>query len=474
MSAKSRRAVAVVAVLFLLVAGGLAALYLTSRREVTTSSAEAYRAYQEGLENFRRYYFKEAQVGYARALALDPNFAMAMLRLAGLSSHDQAVSLVERASRLRGRLSERERMFVDMAYAEIQRKPEERNKIARAIFEKYPDDVDAAMVLSGIEMSQGHAERALEIYSGLLAINPNNAGVYNQIGYYYALRGDYDKAMESLKTYQFMAPDQANPYDSLGEVQAYSGRYDEAIANLNKALSLKPDFFDSLAHLGVAYEGKGDSDRAIENYLKAARVTSIEGRRGGYLGAALRVAYFAGDVPAARRIAQEIENLPNKEKQQEVQRAYPGIALDLMEGRPADAERRLTEIRPKLEAMFEKQKSDPGYKPYFPEWNMLMAAAKAKQGKNDEAIALCEELINPPRPGDGFESRLWVYEGRAILAGLLARKGDIDRAEKLLAENHKWNPSWAPSRPFELAVEQARREKLLAASGDTASQKAPR
>ncbi len=474
MSVKSRRAVAVVAVLFLLVAGGLAALYLTSRREVTTSSAEAYRAYQEGLENFRRYYFKEAQVGFARALALDPNFAMAMLRLAGLSNHDQAVSLIERASRLRGRLSERERMFVDMANTEIQRKPEERNRIARAIFEKYPDDVDAAMVMSGIEMSQGHAERALEIYNGLLAINPNNVGVYNQIGYYYAWRGDYDKAMESFKKYQFMAPDQANPYDSIGEVQAYSGRYDEAIANLNRALSLKPDFFDSLSHLGIAYEGKGDYDRAIENCLKAAKVTSIEGRRGNYLGQALRVAYFAGDVPAARRIAQEIENLP-KDKQDEVHRvAIPGIALDLMEGRPAEAERRLTELRPKLEAMFEKQKSDPGYKPYFPEWNLLMAAAKAKLGKNDEAIALCEELINPPRPWDSFEGRLWVYEGRGILAGLLARKGDLDRAEKLVAENHKWNPSWAPMRPFELVVEQARRERVMAASGSAAGQKVTR
>ncbi len=463
MSAKSRRAVAIVTVLFLLVAGVLAALYLTNRRDVTTSSAAAYQAYQEGLENFRRYYFKEAQVGFARALALDPNFAMAMLRLAGLSNRDQAASLIERAGRLRGRLTARERLFVDMANAEIQRNVEERNKIARAIFEKYPDDVDAAMVMSGIAMSQGHAEKALEIYSGLLAANPNNAGVYNQIGYYYAWRGEYDKAMESLKKYQFMAPDQANPYDSLGEVQAYSGHYDEAIANLNKALSLKPDFFDSIGHLGVAYEGKGDYGRAIENYMKAAKVTSIENRRSGFLGQAFRVAYFAGDVPAARRIVQQIENLP-RDKQDEVHREIPGIVLDLMEGKPADAERRLTEIRPKLEAMFEKEKRDPGSKPYFPEWDLLMAAASAKQGRNDEAIALCEELINPPRPWDSFEGRLWVYEGRAILAGLLARKGDLDRAEKLLAENHKWNPSWAPMRPYELVVEQARREKVLAAS----------
>ncbi len=89
MSVKSRRAIALIAVVFLLVAGGLAALYLSNRREVTTSSAAAYEAYREGIENIQRFYRKEAQVAFARALALDPNFAMAMLRLAGLSNSDQ-------------------------------------------------------------------------------------------------------------------------------------------------------------------------------------------------------------------------------------------------------------------------------------------------------------------------------------------------------------------------------------------------
>ena len=119
MSARSRRAVALVAVAFLLVAGGLAALYLTNRREVTTTSAAAYEAYRDGVANERRFYMKDAQVGYAKALELDPNFAMAMLRLAAQSSKEQAVSLIDRASRLRGRLNDRERLYVDMAQAQM-------------------------------------------------------------------------------------------------------------------------------------------------------------------------------------------------------------------------------------------------------------------------------------------------------------------------------------------------------------------
>jgi tetratricopeptide (TPR) repeat protein len=463
MSLKSRRAVAVVTVLFLLVAGGLAALYLSNRREVTTTSAAAYELYREGVANHRRFYLKEAQVAFAKALALDPNFAMAMLRLAALSNKDQAVSLIERAARLRGRLNDHERLYLDLASADVAGNLEGRNKAAQAIRERYPDDVDAAMFLAGNEMVQGHTERALQIYSEMIAIDPNNAGVYNQIGYYYAWRGDYDKAIENLKKYQFMAPDQANPYDSLGEVQAYSGRYDEAIVNLNRALALKHDFFESYGHLGVAYEGKGDPARAIENYLNAARESLTDGRRSDYLGQALRAACIAGDKTAARQIAQQMADLP-RDKRYDLLRSYTDAAMNLLEGQPGEVERRLKELRPKLEETFVKEMKGSPYKPYFPRWSTLMALAKAQQGKNNEAIALNEELANPPIPWGSFEGRRWVYEGRARLAELLARKGDLDRAEKLLAENHRWNPNWAPSRPAELAVSQLRREKVFAAS----------
>jgi tetratricopeptide (TPR) repeat protein len=463
MSAKSRRAVALIAVAFLLVAGGLAALYLTNRREVTTTSAAAYESYQEGVANERRFYMKDAQVAYAKALELDPNFAMAMLRLAGHSNREQAVSLIDRAARLRGRLNERERLYVDMAQAQMAGNLEARNKAAQTIRERFPEDVDAAMVLAGNEMVKGNADRALQIYSELIAIDPNNAGVYNQIGYYYAWRGDYDKAIENLKKYQFMAPDQANPFDSLGEVQAFSGHYDEAIKNLNRALALKPDFFESYGHLGVAYEGMGDYPKAIENYLRGALECVIDGRRGDFLGQALRVAFRSGDKAAFKRVVQKIAELP-RDKSYELTTAYAAAVTSLLDGQPAEAERRLKELRPKLEASFNQEMKGTPYKPYFPRWNTLMSLAKVRQGKTDEAIALDEEVVNPPIPWGSFEGRRYVYEGRARLAELLARKGDLDRAEKLLAENHHWNPNWAPTKPAEEVVSQLRREKVLAAT----------
>jgi len=460
---KSRRAVTLLGITLLLAAGVAAALFFANRRDVTTSSDEAYQAYRGAVENERRFYFKEAKLGFAKAVELDPDFAMAMLGLARHSDKEKSVSLLKRASQLRGRLAERERLHLDLQLAYQENGHENAVRIAREIRKRYPEDIRAASILANDEISRGNTERAIQIFQELLEIDPNIADAYNLIGYYEAYRGNYEKAVESFKKYQFMAPDQANPHDSLGEVQAYSGRYDEAIANLNKALAVKPDFFVAHDHLGVAYEGKGDYPRAIQYYRKAAEIAVGDGDRRSYLFRALRAAFESGDQQAAASLRSQIEQLP-KDEFADLRKGILQAGKDLFEGRPAQAERLLEGVQQELHTALAKRIQMPGYKPYDAGFTYLLARAKVAQGKEEEAILLYERMANPPNPWKGFEERRWVYEGRAHLAALLAKKGELDRAEKLLAENRKWNPSWAPTRKAELTVARLRREKILAAT----------
>jgi tetratricopeptide (TPR) repeat protein len=457
-----RRAVSLFGFLLVAVAGVAAALYLSNRREVTTSSDEAYRVYREATENERRFYFKEARVGYARALELDPDFATAMLGLARMSEREQARSLVRRAERLKSRLTDRERRHIDLHLAIYEKGPEERQKIAHEIPERYPDDFRATTTLAMYEMSKGRMEEAVKVFTKLLEADPNSADAYNMIGYHYGYRGDYEKAIENLKKYQFMAPDQANPHDSIGEIQAYSGHYDEAISNLNHALQIKPDFAPAFGHLGIAYEGKGDYAKAFESYLKASEIVP-ESEKAMYLALALRTTLLSGDVAAARSLLPKFEKVP-KNEHTEIGKPLVLAAYDLLEGRPAEAEKRLTELKPRADEFLRKMAKRPDYKPYWSDWNWLMARTKVALGKESEAIPVLAEMINPPNGWQRFEGRLMVYEARAQLAAILAKQGELDRAEKLLEENHKWNPTWAPTRPAEQTVAQVRREKVLASA----------
>jgi len=457
-----RRYVSLFGFLLVAAAGVAAALYLSNRREVTTSSDEAYRVYREATENERRFYVKEARVGFARALELDPDFAMAMLGLARMSKREQARSLVRRAERLKSRLTDRERRYVDLHLAIYEKGPEERQKIAHEILRRYPDDFRASTMVAMYEASKGRNEEAVKAFTKLLEADPNSADAYNMIGYYYGYRGDYEKAIENLKKYQFMAPDQANPHDSIGEIQAYSGHYDEAISNLNHALKIKPDFAPAYDHLGIAYEGKGDYAKAFESYLKASELVP-DSERAFCLVRALRTTLLSGDIAAAQSLFPRFEKVP-KDEHTEMGRPLVLAAYHLLEGRPAEAEKRLAELKPRADEHLRKMAKTPDYKPYWSDWNWLMARTKIALGKDQEAIPVLAEMINPPNGWQRFEGRLMVYEARAQLAAILAKQGELDRAEKLLEENHKWNPTWAPTRPAEQTVAQLRREKVLASA----------
>ena len=467
---KKRRVLWALGILLLAGAGVAAALLLTNRRDVTTSSQAAYEAFQQAGLDRARFYTKEARVGYAKALELDPNFAMAMLNLADMSDREQAITLIHRAERLKDHLTPRERYHVDIALANVDGKLETVFQLARELHAKYPADPVGVSWLVRDAILRGDRDEAIRRYQELLAIDPNYSEAYNQIGYYYGFRGDYERAIENLEKYRFISRDNANPFDSLGENQAYSGHYNEAIENLNRALAIKADFAPAYQHLGVAYEGLGDYAKAVQMYEKAAALDDNENEKRGMLTSALRAALNGGDKVGALELLDRIGKLPPDPKNEHphINPAFMSAVRDLVENHPADAERKLEAIRPEMDAAWASYqkagKITAGFKPHFPEWNYAMAIALEKQGKTDEALALWEKNANPPNPFIDFTDRRWIQEARAKVAEIVARKGDLDRAEKLIAENRKWNPSWAPCRPSEEVVAELRRAKVLAAA----------
>ena len=304
--------------------------------------------------------------------------------------------------------------------------------------------------------SKGNADEAIKIFEELLAVDPNNAEAYNQIGYYYGYRGDYEKAIENLKRYQFIAAGQREPVrlprrdpGLLGPLQR-GDREPEPRAGDQARLrrSRRPPRRGLRGH-GRLREG----DRELREG-RGDRPTPTDMRR-DYLDARDARGLSRGRPdggPSARRAKSKARQAEGR-----VRRASTRPFIDAVlrrwsrGGRPRPSER-LAELKPAARGALSREREGrpPGYKPHFPQWNCLMAlrARGAGQGPTRRS-AYWQKNANPPNPFENFEERRWIYEARAQVAAILARQGELDEAEKLIAENRKWNPNWAPTRPAE-------------------------
>ena len=115
---------------------------------VTTSSLPALKAYLAGEQKFRRARPREAIPEFRRAVELDSSFALALYRLSAAehwtrSPHDlEWDERLERAMRLRARLSPRDALLVQGTWESFHGWPEALTTFAE-LTQKYPDDAEA-------------------------------------------------------------------------------------------------------------------------------------------------------------------------------------------------------------------------------------------------------------------------------------------------------------------------------------------
>jgi tetratricopeptide (TPR) repeat protein len=447
-----RTLVIVLTVTGLAVAGTAAAFFLRSRREVTTSSEEARKAYNEARENDLKMYEREAISGYATALQYDPHFVMATLRLADkirARDPERAKSLLASAARSRDEVTPREQLMLRI-YEERWGKRDV--KTLGALYDEYlrrfPDDPEGYLMRCYFLAGQKRTAEALSEYERLLTVNPNYATAYNTLGYASAAQGDFAKAEDYLKRYRYLAPNQANPLDSLGELYALTGRYEEAEEVLKKAIAVKGDFYPAYGHLGTVEIGKGNPAKAAEYFLKASNEATQPVQRLDFLFYASIALLDAGDEAAARKerdlLVAEAAGLPRGPEAERLGAkiaAYQAAFL-AMKGETAGLDALLTSAAAPYEKEpdAEKKGAEQGVA-------LIRGVAAARSGRCEEAVAL---LRGSQQPESDFGLGGTQYYptkdfGRVLVAGCLHDLGRNDEAEKELEPLLKRNPRFAPA-----------------------------
>ena len=135
-----------------------------------------------------------------------------------------------------------------------------------------PDYAEAYYNMGNALKEQGKLEEAIEAYNKALAIKPDYADAYNNMGNALKEQGKLEEAIEAYNKALAIKPDYAEAYNNMGIALQEQGKLEEAIEAYNKALAIKPDYAEAYNNMGNALKEQGKLEEAIEAYNKALAI----------------------------------------------------------------------------------------------------------------------------------------------------------------------------------------------------------
>ncbi|TFH65872.1 MAG: tetratricopeptide repeat protein [Candidatus Zixiibacteriota bacterium] len=235
---------------------------LRDGKTVTTKSSEAYQHYLVGVDLCEKIYYRQAAKEFEQAVALDSGFAMAEAQLAKaymvLGFGEKQKEMWELAKANRSKVSEREKLLLDMWAAEEGDSPALADSLAQKFVADYPEQREGYVSLANREFARENWERSIELNQKILKIDPNYANAYNMLGYLNYYLGRYDEALASLEKYIQLCPNQANPRDSRGEILYARGQYENALREFREAFNINPELDFPVLHMAATYAVLGE------------------------------------------------------------------------------------------------------------------------------------------------------------------------------------------------------------------------
>ena len=443
--------------------------------ERTTSSMKAYDLYLKGTELFERFYYGPALEALEQAVELDPEFAVAYLGLARVHSAMGDPPAMEKAYRkakaLSGRSPEKERLYIEAAYAgAIEHDPEKALRTFKEIVVKYPKEKIVRFELGQLFRKKMQFALAVEQFQQAVALDPKYGYALNMLAYTFADMGEYAKAVETFKKYAAAFPGDANPLDSLAETYFRMGELEKSVDYYKEALAIAPDFSASLwglAYLRALREEYPEALKAVDEYISRAPSVGMKGR--GTFGKAYLL-MWTGRLTEAVSELERMENLSGslgyvdgrassqyllgcvrlRQGQFDAARAgfdrwYGGIkgpppakdkggealhyllmaSVDLAQGRQKDMRSRLTAFAAVFSGITDSMKSPVGILHDRLEGEALLA-----EGAADKAVAVLEKTQSPGMP-PAMQDILSLYNppfAKDGLARAYLAQGALDKA----------------------------------------------
>jgi serine/threonine-protein kinase len=291
--------------------------------KVTTRSLEALQLYSQALDLMAQGKVEQASPFLQSALALDPNFAMAHLRLAECHSsvigkNERAVAELRRAYELRPTVTDRERLWIEAQYHNIQERYELAAQSFAALVGLYPDDAEARQELALAHDNLGQLDSAIAEQRRALELNPNSVPGVSNLVLWLARNNQNDDA---IRTYEMASQrGMESPHLRWGLGLAYLGREQVAEAReqfqrMSQGQLREPELGQIYLAMIDLYEGKVDAAQAklalgLSEGVASRNDLSIVRRH-----LLSRIRLLQGDRQGAGRQAERILAMPSTDLQ---------------------------------------------------------------------------------------------------------------------------------------------------------------
>jgi DNA-binding winged helix-turn-helix (wHTH) protein/Flp pilus assembly protein TadD len=280
---------------------------------VTTPSLEALQAYSLAYRTMiRKNDYPAAVPLFERAVALDPNFAMAYARLGinffNLGESSRAAKSLQQAYDLRARLSEREKLYIAASYN--------------------------AMAMRNFEVARQSYELWAQIY-------PRDPFAIGNLGVVYGYLGEYDKSLAAIRKAWELNPQNALVYSNIVETLLQLNRLDEGKDMALKAKGLNLDsqsLRSNLYMIDFLRQDRAGMEQA------AAELADKPGWDDVVLHAEANTAAYGGQFVQARELTQRAVDTAVRADKQETGAAYEaeGAVREALVGNNALAIRQAT------------------------------------------------------------------------------------------------------------------------------------
>jgi tetratricopeptide (TPR) repeat protein len=218
--------------------------------KITTSAPEAYKYYSEGRKYHGKGDYRLAIPFLEKAVEIDPEFAMAYRAMAAanlnIGNDDEWKKSIEKALELSDRTSDRERYLIQGDYYSISEETYDKAIEAYTrLLELYPDDPSGNNNLGIIYRTLEEYDEALKYYK-LAYQNLKDFLICQNVAFTYEALGQYEKAREVWKDYLENVSDDARVRRFLANNYVSDGKLDLALEEADKAIALNPQSYNKV------------------------------------------------------------------------------------------------------------------------------------------------------------------------------------------------------------------------------------